>query len=384
MIHSASVLRPPHRPEGSPRFAICGLGLMGGSLAYALRHFIPSCQVTGVERDPRRLAEARTLEVAHDYREDASQLDASAYDVVFVASPVSVAAPVVLALAEAASGGALISDLGSVKGRVYAQLEGKLPAGIQFIGGHPMTGSQLEGLEGADPHLYENAVYILTPCNQADDDALQALESVLEALGCLVQKMNPEVHDHAVSTISHLPYLLACGLVEVLQTVHGDSGGRAAPIAAGSFHGATRVAACPPHVFRDILQSNRVALRDDARILIERLEGLLEALEEEGGAELEARFAAAQAFRRRLPTLRKGVLPQLPEAIIKAQDKPGFIGQVASLIGAAHINIRDIEVLHSREGEGGTLRVAFEDRESRLKALRILEIAGYAAAERDG
>lgn len=382
-MNTPLVVRPPHRSQGSPRYAICGLGLMGGSLSLALKHFVPSCHVLGIERDPRRLEEARTLDIAHEFAPDLAQLDATDFDIVFVATPVSVVAPVVLELATRARGAALITDLGSVKQRIYRELQGKLPDPVCFIGGHPMTGSQLEGLEGADPHLYENAVYILIPGDRTNPDELEALESVLEVLGCLVQKMTPEVHDHAVSTISHLPYLLACAMIEVLQEVHGQSGGRAAPIAAGSFQGATRVASCPPHIFRDILQSNREALKGDTRVLIRRLQSYLEALDEEGGKDLEERFRVAQRFRRGLPNLQKGVLPKLPEAIIKAADKPGFIGQVSSLIGAASINIRDLEVLHSREGEGGTLRVAFESPEDRSKALRILEIAGYVAAERD-
>jgi prephenate dehydrogenase len=356
---------------------------MGGSLSMALRHFVPGATVLGVDRDPGRLDEARALNVADEFAEDASQLDPSEFEVVFLATPVSTIAPLVRQLASQASGGALLTDLGSVKQTIYADVAGNLPPGVEFIGGHPMTGSQLEGLEGADPHLYENAVYILTPDRGTDPDALAALRSILEGLGCLVQTMTPKVHDEAVSTISHLPYLLACSMVEVLQEKHGQDGGRAAPIAAGSFQGATRVASCPPHIFRDILQSNRVALRSDVERLMKSMQSYLDVLDEEGGRELQERFREAQQFRRRLPGLRKGVLPNLPEAIIKAQDQPGFIGQVASLIGAAHINIRDIEVLHSREGEGGTLRVAFETQEDRRKALRILEIADYIAEERD-
>ena len=356
---------------------------MGGSLAMALRKFIPGAHVIGIDRDPRRLDEARALNIADEFSEDASGLDPSEFDVVFLATPVSTIAPLARQLASQASGGALLTDLGSVKQTIYADLDGALPEGIEFLGGHPMTGSQLEGLEGADPHLYENAVYILTPDRGTDPDALAAMESLLECLGCLVQKMTPKVHDEAVSTISHLPYLLACAMVDVLLEKHGSDGGRAAPIAAGSFQGATRVASCPPHIFRDILQSNRVALRGDVERLMGRMQAYLDVLDEEGGKEIQERFRRAQQFRRRLPGLRKGVLPNLPEAIIKAQDQPGFIGQVASLIGAAHINIRDIEVLHSREGEGGTLRVAFENTEARRKALRILEIADYMAEERD-
>lgn len=382
MTQPPPMVRPPHRPEGSLRYAVLGLGLMGGSLCWALRHFLPDCEVTGVETDPTRLEEARGLGVAHHMLPDAGSLDPTEFDVVFLATPVSTVGPLVLRLAAQASGGALLTDLGSVKQRIYQDLGDALPEEVTFLGGHPMTGSQLEGLEGADPHLYENAVYILTPDATTDPRCLAALEAVLGRLGCLIQELDPHSHDHAVSTISHLPYLLACAMVETLREIHGPEGGRAAPLAAGSFRGATRVASCPPHIFSDILRSNREALGGDVQVLIERLRSFSRCLEEDG-EELEERFRGSQRFRDVLPALRKGVLPRWPEATIKAQDKPGFIGQVASLIGAAHLNIRDLEVLHSREGEGGTLRVAFETVEERTKALQILEIAGYVASVRD-
>jgi prephenate dehydrogenase len=355
---------------------------MGGSLCYALRHFLPDCKVTGIETNPERLKEAHSLQLADTYLPSSETLDPSEFDVVFLATPVSTVASLVRKISTQASGAALLSDLGSVKQKIYQDLGKGLPEGIQFLGGHPMTGSQLEGLEGADPHLYENAVYILTPDSRTDPRNLQALRSLLEILGSLVRELDPRSHDHAVSTISHLPYLLACAMIETLQEIHGPEGGQAAPLAAGSFRSATRVAACPPHIFSDILKSNREALRGDVQVLVGRLHSFLETLESRG-SELEERFRTTQYFRQDLPALQKGILPRWPEAIIKAQDQPGFIGQVASLIGAAHLNIRDLEVLHSREGEGGTLRVAFETVEERKKALRILEIAGYVASVRD-
>lgn len=383
MMRPGSLVRPPHRPEGFPRYAVCGLGLMGGSLAMALRHFVPSCQITGIERDPARLEEARRLGLADELRKDLGKLDASEYDVVFLAVPVGAVGPLVGTLAAQASEGALVSDLGSVKGTVQRALPRELPAGFVFVGGHPMTGSHLEGLEGVDPHMFENAVYVLTPGAATPPAAVKALRSVLEGIGALVREMDPDVHDRAVATISHLPYLLACGLLEVLEARHGRQGGAASPLAAGGFHGATRVAACPPELFRDILVANREALGADVRELMRVLATYAQALDEPRPDELLGRFRDAQALRRILPSLKRGLMPSLPEAIIKAKDVPGFIGQVAGKLGAEGINIRDLEVLHSREGEGGTLRVAFENTQDRARALEILGRAGFMASERD-
>lgn len=377
------LLRPPHRAPADPRrYAICGLGLMGGSLGYALRHYLPGSEVVGIERNPERREEARRLEVADTLLEDLDGLDASTFDAVFLCTPVSSIAPLTRALAAQASGPAVVVDVGSVKGAIHDAV-GELPPGFHFVGGHPMTGSALEGLEGADPHLYENAVFILTRTEDADPAVVQAVESLVSAVGGLPRTMAPDTHDDCVSTISHLPYLLAVGMCEVLQRRHGPEGGQAAPLAAGGFHGATRVAACTPEVFRDILIANRDALLRDLGQLTEVMRSFVGSLEDGDGQDLFDRFSAARVFRSNLPKLRKGLLPTLPEAIVKAKDQPGFIGQVATMIGAAQVNIRDIEVLHSREGEGGTLRIAFETEAGRAKALRILEAADFVASIRD-
>jgi prephenate dehydrogenase len=383
MTHEEPLYRPPHR-EGKPQaYAIVGLGLMGGSLCYAIRDRFPDAQVLGVEPDAGRLDEARRLDVANTYAADTEGLDPSDFDIVFLATPVSVIGPIARGLAARASGHAILIDVGSVKGSVEQAVGDELPPKVTFIGGHPMTGSALDGLEGADPHLYENAVFILTPRDDTDRDALMAVDALLAHLGALVRHMAPDLHDDCVSTISHLPYLVAVAMIEVLQKRHGPDGGRAARLAAGGFHGATRVATCTPSVFRDIVLGNREALLRDVRVLHELLRSFEGALETEDGDELKSRFRSAQVFRRDLPRLRKGILPACPEAIIKARDQPGFIGQVATMIGAARINIRDMEVLHSREGEGGTVRISFENVEARARALLILNAAGFVATERD-
>lgn len=381
-MQTLPLVPPPHRPEGPPRFLVVGLGLMGGSLALALRHFLPEAEVVGIEANPRRRQEAEGLKVVPEIRPGLEGVDPSQFDLVFLATPVSSIAPIIRTLAAQASQGAIFTDLGSVKGKIQRELA-DLAAPCYFVGGHPMTGSQLEGLEGADPFLYENAVYILSPTPETPEEVVAPIRRVIERIGGLIQSFDPDRHDRAVSTISHLPYLLACTMVDVLLEQHGPTGGDAAPIAAGSFRGATRVASCPAEVFRDILQSNAKALGEDLQVLIHHLEGYQAALKEEDSQFLVERFTRAQGFRRQLPSFQKGVLPGFPEAIIKAQDKPGFIGQVASLVGAARINIRDLEVLHSREAEGGTIRIAFESVEERKKALQILEIAGFVADQRD-
>ncbi len=383
MQRSPGPLRRPGREDAPLSFAVVGLGLMGGSLALALAKAYPGCRVVGVETRSDRRLEAIGLGIASEVLPSIRTLDASEHDLVFLATPVGTLGSLLRELARTSSGPALLVDLGSVKQSVYQDLGGALPEGIHFVGGHPMTGSALEGLEGADPHLYENAVFVLTHGDHVPEAYLSAIHSVLEGLGALVMTMDPRSHDEAVSTISHLPYLLAVALVELLRLRHGDTGGMAAQIAAGGFHGATRVATCTPEVFRDIVVANRVPIQGDLARLREILDGFSSQLAEVDADGLQDRFRRAQQFRRTLPQLRKGILPSLPEAIVKARDQPGFIGQVATMIGAAGVNIRDLEVLHSREGEGGTLRLAFENPDDRARALRILDAAGFVASERD-
>lgn len=360
--------------------AVIGLGLMGSSLALAAKKFHPGIHVTGSDAIAETGAQALKLGMI-DELAALDELDSGRCQIVFVATPVSHIPGIVRKLARRAGIPTIVTDTGSTKSAIQTELKGELPPGFCYIGGHPMCGSELEGLDGADPFLYENAVYILTSAETAPVDQLQLLKAFLGSLGAMVVEMDAQTHDAIVASTSHLPYLAAVSLVNTF--VGNFEGNKAAhTLAAGGFHDTTRIASCPPALWKEICLSNRAPLLKALRQMVTELESLEDAITGADGDRLQRTFTRARNLRASLPPYRKGLLPNAYELIIKAQDRPGFIAEVAGALGKNGINIRDIEVLHVREGEGGTLLVSLSSEPDLRKSLGVLEGAGFVARRR--
>jgi prephenate dehydrogenase len=244
-----------------------------------------------------------------------------------------------------------------------------------------MTGSEIEGLDGADPHLYENALWLLTDPSGPPGEQRDRLRGLLEGIGALVVEIDPTVHDRIVSMTSHLPYLAAVALVNALLD-RFPAPKKALELAAGGFLDTTRVAACPPGVFCDILLANR----EEVLVGLSHLRSSLAKLEADlasGDAEaLETTLARARELRRTLPRFRRGFPVSHHELVVRAQDRPGFLGQLASSLGDARINIVDFVLMHVREGEPGTILLAFRTEDDLDCAVRTLEATGFSVYRR--
>ncbi|MBE3582481.1 MAG: prephenate dehydrogenase/arogenate dehydrogenase family protein [Thermoanaerobacteraceae bacterium] len=246
-----------------------------------------------------------------------------------------------------------------------------------------MTGSERAGIGAADPYLFENAVYVLTPTPRTNRDALRRLEAVLKALGARILHLSPADHDRIVGAVSHLPHLLAVSLMRVASRLSQEYP-ELLMFAAGGFRDTTRVAAGNPVMWRDIYLNNSEAVLQVLELWrweIAVLEDLIRAGEGEG---LERALEAARELRAQIPGKQKGLLPALHEIVITVPDKPGIIGFIGQVLGSEGINISDIEILRVREGEGGTIRLGFTDASAAEQALAVLRRHGVTARWRDG
>jgi prephenate dehydrogenase len=250
--------------------AIIGTGLIGGSLGMAIRAHGVAHTVIGIDRDRRaasRAAERGAVDVATtDLRRLAEA------DVVFVAVPPEQ----VVGVAKAALGylrpRALLTDTASVKAPIVAALERIAPP-VSFVGGHPMAGSEAQGIEAADAALLRGRPYIVTPTGFTDKEAVHRLAEVARAIGMRPVVMQPEVHDRLVALISHLPYLVACSLV-LTAASEPESLGVAGP----TFGEAARVARSPSALWAQILRMNRAEVEralEAFRTTLARLEHAL-------------------------------------------------------------------------------------------------------------
>jgi prephenate dehydrogenase len=280
------------------RVAIVGLGLMGGSLAGALRG---KCRaVIGVARRAESIELARaqglidqgTTDLTSGVRANGRHPHA---DAVVLATPVRVILRLLDELGPLLPEGCLLMDLGSTKAQIVARMA-ELPAHVQPLGGHPMCGKEVSGVAAADPALYEGRTFVLTPLPRTSPAAMELGHALVEAVGAHVLVLDPQRHDRLVAAISHLPYLLASGLVGTAE--------RAATVdpmvwevASSGFRDASRLAASDVTMMLDILLTNREAVLQTLEACGAQLRDLSQRLE--AGDEEGLRHALAAACDRR-------------------------------------------------------------------------------------
>ncbi len=325
------------------RAAVVGTGLIGGSIGLALRR--AGWHVTGHDADEQAASAALAMGAV-----DAVGVDPEAA-VTFVATPVRAVVDAARRALQDTAG--IVTDVGSVKASIVEAVGDR-----RFLGGHPMAGSEQEGVEGADPDLFAGAVWVPTPTAATEDATFTALRSVVGELGADVVALDPAHHDALVAVVSHVPHLTAAtlmGLADERSTEH-----RALlRLAAGGFRDMTRIASGHPGIWPDICAENRDAIVDVLDGLVTALQEVRGVVAAGDGAALLDRLEQARTARANLPT---GVDPTtaLCEVRIPVPDRVGVLAEVTTLAGSLAVNILDIEVGHSTEGKAGVLILLVE------------------------
>jgi prephenate dehydrogenase len=242
-----------------------------------------------------------------------------------------------------------------------------------------MAGSEKSGAAHADPYLFQNAVYVLAPASGTPEEADRAVSACLEQyLGCKSIFLDARTHDAIAATVSHVPHMLAVALMMFAELAEKETPGTLR-LAAGGFRDMTRIASAPYAIWHDILSTNR-------DIIVHGIDGYIAVLQEIkrrlAEDSLQTMFAEAARAREQIPARSKGFISDLSEITVAAKDQPGIIASMSAALAAQKININDIEILKVREGEGGTIRLAFASRENARKAVAVLATAGFSARER--
>lgn len=356
------------------KVAILGTGLIGGSIGLALRSVPEVRRIVAYDRDPRSAQRAVERGAADAHASTPAEA-AEGTEVVFVATPVGAIPGVVAQAATALASGALVTDVGSTKSRVVREVEAILTStGASFVGGHPMAGTEEEGIEAAKPSLFEAAWWILTPTEQVEPAAYKRLHSLITAMGAQVLAMRPDQHDELLAVISHLPHLTATALMNLAAERGKDHAGLLA-LAAGGFRDVTRVAASNPEIWLDICRENSEAIGDALRAFAERLTALGSAIEAGDREELRRGFAGAREARRRLSD--KPVEGTLYQVLVPVPDRPGVLAEITTLVGNLGVNIEDLEISHAPEGGRGALRLTLMGSESAKAVTRALRDHGF-------
>ncbi len=280
------------------RLAIIGVGLIGGSLARALRQAGWVQEVVGCGRGRSNLERALKLGVIDRFSHDPAEAVEGA-DMVFLAVPLGAMTGVFQAIAPVLASDAVVTDGGSVKGSVVADAErvfGAVPPWL--VPGHPIAGTENSGVEASFAELYRNRRVILTPTPATDARALARVEAMWQACGAEVVRMEVERHDRILAATSHLPHMLAFSLVDALARMEEND--EIFRFAAGGFRDFTRIASSNPIMWRDICLANRSELRNMLKRFADELHDLADALDlEDGGERLLQIFERAKTARDR-------------------------------------------------------------------------------------
>jgi len=338
------------------RVAVVGTGLVGGSVGRALRR--EGIHVSGFDLDAARAARAVEIGAIDEVAASIADVSTGA-EIVLVAVPVGHVADAVVAALDA--GAPAVTDVGSVKVPIVAAVESARPdLAPRFVGGHPMAGSEQDGLDGADPDLFAGATWVLTPTPTTDMQAFNAIRALVAAVGAEALAVTPEHHDALVAVVSHVPQLAATTLMDVAAT-RGEEHATLLRLAAGGFRDMTRIAAGHPGIWPDICVANReaiVAALDEYVRALEDVRALVSASDRDG---LLALLERARAARRRLPSAAP-LDESVAELRVPVADRPGVLAEVTTLAGVMGVNIADVEIAHSVEGGGGVLVLLIPER----------------------
>ena len=351
-----------------------GLGLIGGSIAKAIRNAVPDAHMIAYDTN------ATSLELAqneHVIDEICSAIDHtfSVCDYIFLCAPVAHNDENLLVLKEYLSPHTVLTDVGSVKTGIHKQIEA-LGLKNQFIGGHPMTGSERFGYPNSDAALLENAYYILTPSDAIPEDTLEEYRNLVESLGAIPLVLSYEEHDYVTAAISHLPHVIAASLVNLVKDADSKEG-IMKMVAAGGFKDITRIASSSPTMWQQICLTNTENISKLLKDYINSLTDFSVCLDYRTEDALYNFFDTARNYRESFIDISSGPIKAEHVFTVDIGDKPGAIAAIASLLASHNVSIKNIGINHNREFAEGALRIEFYDKKEIEQAMDIMTKHGY-------
>lgn len=358
------------------RVLIIGLGLIGGSIALAIKKKHNDATIVGYDVDENQAKLAKSLDIID---EAASSLEEGVKDasLIIIAIPVIETEKMIEKLASLPlKENVLITDVGSTKAEIVKKSAVFKDKNAVFIGGHPMAGSHKTGVMASKAHLFENAFYILTPEKDCQRKYVEKLKDWLKGTNATFIEMSPAEHDKLVGMISHFPHIIAASLVQQLAKAD-DNDFNISRFAAGGFRDITRIASSSPVMWRDILLRNKDVLLRLLDRWEEEMKYVRNILENSDGEKIYEYFATAKKYRDSLPERSKGAIPSFYDLYVDIEDYPGVIAHVTGILGGRDISITNIRIIETREDIMGVLRLSFRSEEERQKAKQLLEDYRY-------
>ncbi len=279
------------------RIALIGIGLIGSSLAYDIRRLGLAGEIVVSTRSAETLKRAEELSLGDRYTTSSAEAVKDA-DLVIVSVPVGASESVAKEIAGSLKPGAIVTDVGSTKASVIAQMQPHMPPHVHFIPGHPLAGTEKSGPDAGFPGLFEGRWCIFTPIAGTDQTALKKLRQFWETLGSKVDEMDPEHHDKVLAIVSHLPHIIAYNIVGTADDLEAVTESEVIKYSASGFRDFTRLAASDPTMWRDVCLHNKDAILEMLARFSEDLAYLQRAIRWGEGDKIFDLFTRTRAIRR--------------------------------------------------------------------------------------
>ena len=363
----------------STKIGFIGLGLIGGSVAKAIRKYYPDHELVAFDKSRETLALAvqeGTIDTACSSIDD--NFKGCGY--IFLCAPVSCNTAYLSQLKEIVKDGCILTDVGSVKTSIHEEITA-LGMEENFIGGHPMAGSEKSGFANSKAHLIENAYYILTPSSKVSEGKVRAYKDFVSSLKALPVVLDYHEHDLVTGTISHLPHIIASSLVNFVRDTDTEDELMKA-LAAGGFKDLTRIASSSPVMWQQICLKNGENISHILGQYIEALKTAKDALDSGDEKARYTLFESSRDYRDSMPDSSAGPIKKQFAVYCDIIDEAGGIATIATILASNNINIKNIGIIHNREFEEGVLRIEFYDGASSAKAAELLQKYRYIVYER--
>ena len=356
-------------------YSFIGLGLIGGSVAKALKSHNENIIIKVYDTDSKSLELAfreKTADMVYSFiNEEFCQCD-----YLFLCAPVSINLQILEIIAPMLPKDCILTDVGSVKNPIHEKIH-QLQLQSQFIGGHPMTGSERVGYLNSSASLLENAYYVLTPEPDVCESKVDAFHELIKSTGALPLLLNVKRHDETTAAISHLPHLIASSLVNLVKH-SDDSNDTFKTLAAGGFKDITRIASANPKLWQQITLENHQNILGFLSTYIDNLTELKEQLTIGNQEYIYKFFETARDYRDSFTNARSGPFIQQFVLTVDIPDKKGALADVVNLLANNDISIKNIGIVHNREYQEGALRMEFYSMKEYKNAIFLLVENNYS------
>lgn len=352
-----------------------GLGLIGGSIARALKNYDADIRITAYDTRPDALALAVKEHIV-DIPAPAVDQSFSDCDYIFLCAPVQKNDENLAAVVKVMKPGCLLTDVGSVKTAIHEAVHA---AGLDccFVGGHPMAGSERTGFSNSKASLLQNAYYILTPASGVPAEKTAAFRNLVEGMGAIPLILDYRKHDYVVAAISHLPHVIAASLVNLVRD-SDDEDGLMKMVAAGGFKDITRIASSSAVMWQQICLTNTANISSLLEDYIYALTSFKQKLDNRDRDSLFLEFDSARVYRDSFINASSGPIKRSFRINAEIADRTGALAHIATLLADRGLSIKNIGISHNRESEDGVLSLEFYSEDAMDQALEILGQAGYS------